>query len=186
MTPKELESDEELLKQRFYVDESSPSGLRMRITNGARNPKIIRKAHDPAGFIGYDIRKNQTWRILIRSTELKVSRIIWILSNGEIPNGMYVDHKDGNPLNNALSNLQLLLPAQNIRALNGPYSSNTSGFLGVFRRSNNSWYAAMRRQGKLKSLGTFSSKTVAAKAYNDAVIKWAEAHGETPRYLNPV
>ncbi len=191
MTAKELETNIELLQQRFYVDDSSPSGLRMRIANGARNPKIIRKANDPAGFIGYaGQQKNwkiqKRWKILIKNTELQVARIIWILIHGSIPTGMYVDHIDGNSLNNRAENLQLLTPSANVRALNSPYECNTSGYLGVFKRSNRGWQAMMRRRGKLHYLGSFSNPKVAAKAYNDAVISWAEAHGETPRYLNPV
>ena len=181
-----LESNVELLSSRFYVDGSSGSGLRMKIPNSARNPKIIRKAGDVAGFIGHDARGKPRWEIGIQEVYVKVSRIIWILVNGSIPDGLIIDHKDGNPLNNQLDNLQLLSNPQNLRALNSPYKCNTSGFLGVFTRGNNSWYAAMRRQGKLRSLGTFSTKIAAAKAYNNAVIKWAEEHGETPRYPNPV
>jgi hypothetical protein len=186
MKSRELEQDIEMLKQRFYIDPSSPSGLRMRIRNGAHNPKVIRKAGDVAGHVSYDNRQQSRWEVGIREVELKVSRIIWIILNGAIPDDMIVDHKDGNALNNSESNLQLLSRPQNVRALNSPYSCNTSGYLGVFKRPNNSWQAGMRRFGKLIYLGTFSNPVSAARKYNEAVIAWAEEHGETPRYLNPV
>ncbi len=186
MTSKELEQNVELLRNRFVVDGSSESGLRMRIKNGARNLKVIRWPGDVAGFIGKDARKQPRWEVGIGKTYLKVSRIIWILTYGSIPCGSFVDHKDGNPLNNSLENLQLLTNAQNLRALNSPYSCNKTGYLGVFKRPNRSWQAAMRRFGKLKCLGTFSTPQAAARAYNRAVIQWADEHGETPRYLNPV
>ncbi len=181
--PSSLEENVEFLRQRFYVDQHSPSGLRMRTTNLAKNPKVIRKEHDVAGTVntsGY-------WEVGANGTYVKVSRVIWILTFGSIPAGMIVDHQDGNPLNNNLSNLQLLSRPQNTRALNSPYSCNKSGYLGVFKRSGgNGWQAMMRRFGKLHYLGTFSNPKHAAKAYNDAVIEWAELNGEVPRYLNPV
>lgn len=158
----------------------------MKVKNGARNGRIIRWPGDVAGFIGKDGRHNPRWEIGIGKTYLKVSRIIWILTYGPIPTGSFVDHKDGNPLNNQLENLQLLSNAQNLRALNSPYKCNKTGYLGVFKRQNRSWQAGMRRFGKLIYLGTFSNPKSAARAYNDAVIKWADEHGETPRYLNPV
>lgn len=108
------------------------------------------------------------------------------MSNGTIPKGLYVDHKNGNALDNRIENLQLLSPSENIRALNSPYSCNKTGYLGVFKRPNRSWQAAMRRFGKLHYLGTFSTPIAAARRYNKAVIEWADEHGETPRYLNPV
>lgn len=186
VTSKELEKNREILRERFIVDPTSQSGLRMKIKNGARNRKVMRWPGDVAGFVGKDARNQPRWEVGIKKTYLKVSRIIWILSVGPIPKGLFVDHKDGNPLNNCLENLQLLSNAQNLRALNSPYSCNKTGYLGVFKRPNRSWYVAMRRHGKLHYLGSFSTPIAAARRYNKAVIEWAEEHGETPRYLNPV
>lgn len=177
-----MESDLPLLRERFFVDPESPSGLRMKTANLARNPKVIRRAGDVAGYInqaGY-------WEVGVSQTYLKVHRVVWILLHGSIPEGIKVDHKDGNTQNNRPDNLQLLSNAANIRALNGPYDCNTSGYLGVFAKPNNSWWAGMRRSGKLLYLGTFSSPVAAARRYNQAVVEWAEKHGEAPRYLNPV
>jgi hypothetical protein len=154
----------------------------MKVDNLGRSRLNMRKANDVAGYINQE----GYWEIRIGNTSIKISRIIWILLNGQIPDGIIVDHKDGNPLRNVSDNLQLLSKPANLRALNGPYSSNTSGFLGVFKRQNNTWTAAMRRLGKLHYLGNYSSPIFAARRYNQAVIEWAKAHGETPRYLNPV
>lgn len=40
-------------------------------------------------------------------------RVIWYYFNGEIPEGMQVNHIDENKANNALSNLNLMTPKQN-------------------------------------------------------------------------
>jgi len=38
-------------------------------------------------------------------------RAIWRFHNGEIPKGFHIHHKDGNPLNNEIDNLQCLSPS---------------------------------------------------------------------------
>lgn len=43
----------------------------------------------------------------------KWHRVIWCYFNGEIPQGMQINHIDENKTNNALSNLNLLTPQQN-------------------------------------------------------------------------
>lgn len=42
-------------------------------------------------------------------------RVLYAWFNGEIPDGMVVDHIDGNSLNNDLDNLQLLPQTENIQ-----------------------------------------------------------------------
>ncbi|MGL6101474.1 MAG: HNH endonuclease signature motif containing protein [Fusobacteriaceae bacterium] len=42
-------------------------------------------------------------------------RVVWEFFNGEIKNGLYINHKDGNKLNNDLSNLELSTPKENTK-----------------------------------------------------------------------
>lgn len=49
-------------------------------------------------------------------------RIVWILQVGEIPEGLVIDHKNGNPCDNRLENLRTVTRAQN--------SLNTGGCRG--------------------------------------------------------
>ena len=42
-----------------------------------------------------------------------VHRLVWETFVGEIPQGLDIDHKDSNPSNNNLSNLQLMTPREN-------------------------------------------------------------------------
>ncbi|MBE9142094.1 HNH endonuclease signature motif containing protein [Planktothrix mougeotii] len=44
-----------------------------------------------------------------------VHRVVWEAFNGEIPQGLQINHIDGNKANNSLSNLELVTPAENIR-----------------------------------------------------------------------
>ena len=47
-------------------------------------------------------------------TNILVSNIVWIWFNGQIPQGYDIDHIDNNPMNNNLSNLQLLTRKENL------------------------------------------------------------------------
>ena len=55
---------------------------------------------------------------------------MWEAANGPIPKGYYIDHIDGNPLNDALDNLRLALPKENSWNMKTP-KSNTSGLKGL-------------------------------------------------------
>lgn len=44
-----------------------------------------------------------------------VHRVVYTFFKGEIPDGMYVNHIDGDPGNNALSNLEAVTPGENLR-----------------------------------------------------------------------
>ena len=47
--------------------------------------------------------------------KLLVHRVVWEAFNGPIPNGMDIDHIDGNPRNNSLKNLQVLSHTDNLK-----------------------------------------------------------------------
>ncbi len=99
---------------------------------------------------------------------------------GEPPaKGMQRDHADGNGLNNSRSNLRWLTKAQNIHAA-GQLRNNTSGFKGVsFCKQTQKWRATI---GKT-TIGRFSAKEDAAKAYDNAAIaKYGEA-AKTNKYI---
>ena len=56
--------------------------------------------------------------------------------------------------------------------------NNTSGYKGVYRGYNNKWRPRIRVKGKLLHLGDFDNLIDAAKAYNEAAIKY---HGNYAR-----
>mgnify|MGYP000650107471 CR=1 FL=1 len=80
-----------------------------------------------------------------------------------IPEGMQIDHKDRNPLNNRRFNLRLATPSQNI--MNQKIgSNNTSGVKGVYwHKASRRWIARIRIYGVTKSK-SFLSKEAAIKA----------------------
>ena len=88
---------EEFLKF-VYLDESSPSGLRWKIYASSRAIK------DSCAGAYSETVKFPCWRVKINKTACIVSRVIWFLKFGEIPE--VIDHKDGNSKNNSVSNLR--------------------------------------------------------------------------------
>ncbi|WP_179090910.1 HNH endonuclease [Burkholderia pseudomallei] len=84
---------------------------------------------------------------LAKSGHLKVNfdgrvyflhRIAWVLHNGPVPDGFEIDHRDGNPLNNALTNLRLATKSQNMQNMK-MRGTNKTGVKGV------SWNKAKRK-----------------------------------------
>lgn len=45
----------------------------------------------------------------------QVSHIVWRAFNGDIPEGMQIDHRNNNRKDNSLENLQLLTPSENVK-----------------------------------------------------------------------
>lgn len=101
----------------------------------------------------------------------KAHRIIWEMHYGPIPEGMVIDHRDGNPLNNKIANLRCCTQKQNMRNMK-PFSTNR------LRRKGVRWIAHHRRflakitvDGKQKHLGYFLTEQEAQDAYDTAAVK---------------
>jgi hypothetical protein len=84
------------------------------------------------------------------------------------PDGMDVDHIDGNGLNNTRANLRNCTRAQNSRN-SGKQSNNNSGYVGVtWHRHHQRWVANIGINGKRVCLGYFVEIEDAARAYDQA------------------
>jgi hypothetical protein len=80
----------------------------------------------------------------------------------------YIDHIDGDKLNNSWSNLRDVTHEQNMWNAK-LFHNNTSGYRGVsFIRSHGRWRAAISVNGKKKHLGYFESAELAHAAFVDA------------------
>jgi hypothetical protein len=88
---------------------------------------------------------------------------------------LMIDHVNNNGLDNRKINLRLCTNAENMR--NRPlYKNNSSGFKGVnWNIKSKKWYAYIRNNKIMYNLGTFTDPKLAARAYNDAALKY---HGE--------
>lgn len=114
---------------------------------------------------------------------MKAHHLMWYVVHGELPpEGMQIDHIDRDTLYIHPDNLRLATNSQN-QFNKGPQRNNTSGFKGVYwSEYHRNWRALIRADGKKKHLGCFTNKLDAARAYNEAALKY---HGEYA-YLNEI
>jgi hypothetical protein len=89
--------------------------------------------------------------------------------------GQTVDHINGNGLDNRRGNLRLVSNAENCQNRVTVRKDNTSGYTGVFERSGNAYRVYLSRFGKRIWIGTYSSKTAAIKARQEAEEEYARA-----------
>jgi hypothetical protein len=95
----------------------------------------------------------------------------------DAPPGTYVDHADGDPLNNTRDNLRIVSHKQN--CWNRMRTDAAAGYKGVTRRGASGKYrAAINKDGIRFNLGCFVSAEGAARAYNVAA---TEMFGEYAR-----
>ena len=95
-----------------------------------------------------------------------------------VPQGLQVDHVDGDGLNNCRSNLRLATESQN-QCNRRLQQNNASGFKGVYwDAKRGKWRSEIRKLGKKLHLGRFDTPQEAHHAYSAAS---AELHGEFGR-----
>ena len=94
---------------------------------------------------------------------------------------VFVDHINGNALDNRKSNLRICTHRQNL--CNQKLSSaNTSGYRGVsWNKLCGKWHAYIKVKQKRIHLGVYKDKAEAARVYNDAA---REYFGEFARLNN--
>lgn len=92
-----------------------------------------------------------------------------------VPAGMWVDHINGNKLDNRRCNLRAVTPQQNCQNRKKA-AGRSSKYIGVtFHKVARKWQAHIRLDGHLKYIGLFDKEEDAAQAY-DARAK--ESRGE--------
>ncbi len=114
---------------------------------------------DMSDFIKYsqygmsvEVQKSGYKILRFASKELRGKVISRVLVN--CPDGVQVDHKDGNSLNNCRNNLRIATPSQN-QANVECYSS--SGLKGAYKIKSG-WMSKIVVNGKYIYLGTFFNK----------------------------
>lgn len=110
----------------IYYDETSPTCLRWKV-----NTKAMRRAGDVAGSTN-----GQYSCVGINSKLYLCHRIVWVLFNGEIPNGLIIDHIDSDRKNNKINNLQMITQSKN--CVKAKRCSGISGYRNISFRENGS------------------------------------------------
>lgn len=114
--------------------------------------------------------------------QFRMHRMILNISDSRI----FIDHKNGNTLDNRKENLRIASYGENSRNLSKKLKNNTSGYRGVGLASGSEkrskpWAARIKLNGKLKHLGYFTTAEDAAKAFDKAA---KELFGEFCGKLN--
>lgn len=125
------------------------------IWNGKFAGKPALSSPDKRGYL--------TGNLFSRPT--KAHRAVWALVYGEWP--IEVDHINGDPSDNRLSNLRAVTHCENGRNLKLK-SNNSTGICGVWRRPSGRWAATITVAGSSKTIGTFDTIDQAIGARRNA------------------
>jgi hypothetical protein len=138
----------------------------------------------------YDLVKHYTWRFLKRKIdekgyaeayyrEVDTHKKVYVRMHNVIMNQLFIDHIDGDGLNNRRINLRPASTLQN-HWNRGKSTRNTSGYKGVsWSKQKCKWVANIRLDGKQIHLGFFGAPEEAANAYNHAALT---NHGEFAKW----
>ena len=89
----------------------------------------------------------------------------------QAPEGMVVDHMDGNQRNNCRTNLRVCTPAENARN-KGRQDRASSQFKGVsWQAATGKWCAVIRFEGRHPRRALFDDEVEAARAYDLAAVE---------------
>jgi len=105
-------------------------------------------------------------------TTIYMHRLIMDATNGQM-----IDHINGNGLDNRKENLRLCTNSQN-QANRGANKNSQSGLKGL-RFRYGKWQARIKFNRKEIHLGAFSSKTEAAKAYEEKAVEFFGEYAKT-------
>lgn len=132
---------------KFYIDESCPSGLRYKVDvfTGVKYAVKVHRQGDQAGIVD---KLQGSWVLSHDRRSIRVHRIIYLLKNGSIDSSKVIDHLDGNSFNNRLDNLRQVDQKTNRRNLKKD-KRNTTGVTGVsYSAPSNSYRSAVSSDTK--------------------------------------
>jgi hypothetical protein len=117
--------------------------------------KITRSPTAVKGRVSGSFNKTSGYmRVCVYGVTYGLSRIVWMFHNGDIPDGMQIDHIDRNPLNNAIENLRCVTPQVN--------EWNKAHKNVNFEKGK--WRARVQKDGKHYNYGLYNFKDDAIKA----------------------
>ena len=154
---------QEEYKERWYYDETSPTCLRWGYTPSASTLKA--KKGDPAGY-----SKNNSYYLLhFKGKELLLHRVVWTILNGEIPQGMQINHINADPKDNRISNLEVVTPPENYRRMSCHIGKK-------LKKRNKSGYNGVRYRVKRKSVeivAQFAHESNKVQEISFCFVRWS-------------
>ena len=113
------------------------------------------------------------------TTNHKMHRVLWVTFNGPIPEGMDIDHINGDRLDNRPENLRIVTRKENMRN-SKRYVTNISGVTGVgWVNRESKWRAKVMIDYKMKHLGYYDDwfEAVCARMSANNRYGFHENHG---------
>jgi hypothetical protein len=134
---------------------------------GSRGQWNGRYAGKSAGYT----RSDGYMLIRINRVQYYSHRLAWLIVYGEWPINE-IDHRDGNPSNNRISNIRLATGKENIRN-SRVRRDNKSGLRGVWwNEKRKKWEVRIKAEGKFLYLGRFSNFNDASSVRISAEIQY--------------
>ena len=140
--------------------------------------KFSLSCKSPKGTIAGSIKHDKYRRIGLNKKSYLAHRLIFMMFHGYLPK--FVDHIDGNKLNNRIENLREATHAQNMK--NQKISiSNTSGYKNVsWNKKQKKWRVALKVNYKDLEIGYFKDIELADLVAQEARDKY---HKEFARHF---
>ena len=135
--------------------------------------KIKKKCLNSSGRYNLGLSKN---KIYYAGKKISVLVAMAFLNHKPCGYKLVVDHKDNNPTNDRLYNLQLITHRENC----SKDKKGTSKHTGVYwHKLSKKWKSQIRVNGKRKALGLFTNELEAANAYKKALEEYKNNIKET-------
>ncbi len=157
----------EVLETFYKIDPESPSGL-----------SRIRRTQGPNGSVGpvLSLGTDGYWRMKFQNEFYRTNRVVYFMHHRKDPGPLFVDHIDGDPLNNLVANLRPCTHQQNL--LNARGKPKRSGLpKGIRAVPNGRYEASLSIEGKrhVAVLANFNDATCYLKSLR------TRHHGEFAR-----
>lgn len=160
-----MEITQEFLRSRFAYED----GKLIHLTSGKgrRKGQAVGTSQRVDGYENVSFGSSR----VSQKKQYRAHRLIWVWHFGPVPEGLDLDHIDGNKFNNRIENLRLATRRQNMQNMR---PRNGRRYKGVhWNRERGVWRAEIRdSMGKKKFLGSYDNVADAAQAYNFAAIQY--------------
>ena len=157
----------ELVRELFSYDPQEGL-LRWR-----KSPSVYHRYIVPGTIAGTKTTQGY-WQIAINNRRYRAQRVVWLYMTGEWPL-LQVDHKNADRLDNKWDNLRLATVAQN-QMNTRKRLRNKSGYKGAVPFSYGGFGAYIKKDGRSRYLGTFTTVEAAHQAYCEAATRLFGEH----------
>lgn len=146
------------VRELFDVDVEAGT-MRWKVNKGrGRVGALAGKVHGQSGYL----------TVGIDNRHYRAHRLIWLCATGRWP-ANWLDHINGDRLDNRIDNLREVTPALNGRNRVSPQANSTTKLVGVsWHKLRQKWRASIQVDGKHIHLGLYDDPAIASAVYWDA------------------